>query len=422
MDFKGFEWLKSKFTDKSIGGNGMTWTAFNANNVKIAKELTEDNGYDIATNVGEVFIPIDIIAEKVSKLFDTLKLVSNSGKDITMPKNIQRLIKTPNIYTSGISDLIYNYIFSELSDGNGYLYAKCITDAQKITVDNVQQLYWLESDKVDIKLKGDERDYLKAAVLSDYIEYYEYTKTNDRIKPEFILHSKVSGKYRGNNTYKAQSPLYSAQSNINNLLASYSARYNSFVNNGTSGYLCPESGNLTTQDIVNKTTSRQKILDDINERNGITGNRNFWGISSTPLKFVNTLGTIKDLMPYEESLANFLIVAGIYGVDKDLLPLKEGTTFTNKEVAEAKVWSDIAITYANDICTDLTNLFGLTDSHFEVESANVGFLESKRKVTLESDKIEIENIKTLIDSGLFSDQEVKVFKMILIDKYGNKEK
>lgn len=418
MKFLGIEWGVNSEKDKS----GNTFTFIGNDGFRTPDELTEDNGYKIANSVGEVFFVIDTIAEKVSKLFDTVYITDTNGKEVTMPKNIKKLIDAPNIYTSGISDLIYNYVFSELSDGNGYLYAKCINGAIRVTADNVQQLYWLESDEIDIKLNNDYRNYLKAVNISDYVDFYRYKKTGDEIKPTFIMHSKVTGKSRSNYSYKAQTPLYAVKQNIDSLLASYSARYNSFANNGASGYLCPDNNNTTTEGIINGIHSRDKILADINNRNGITGKRNFWGIASTALRFVNTLGTIKDLMPYDEALQNFLIIAGVYGIDKDLLPLKEGTTFTNKEVAEAKIWNDIAITYANDICNDLTMLFGLKNQKFAIKTETVGFLQSNRKTELEADKIEIENIKLLKEAGIISESDIKQISNKLIDKYGNKIK
>lgn len=429
MRFLGFDINVSK-TSNQVGtqklGNKDVFTFMQNMANKVPESLTEDNGFEIASTVGEVFIPIDIIAEKVGKLFEDLILVNDSGKEIPMPKNIQRLIDKPNIYTNGFGSIAYDSCFNELSDGNNYLYFKAISEAKRITPDNVQQIYNFEPNQVEIKLKGDQRDYLKAVELSDYIEYYEYTKTNDKINPMFIMHSKVSNKTRQNFSFKAQSPLWSVNNNINNLLASYSARYNSFVANGSAGYICPEVGSQTTMDVVQQINKRDAILEDLNTRNGITGNRHFYGISGIPLKYVNTLGTIKDLMPYDESLANFLIIAGIYGVDKDLLPLKEGTTFTNKEVAEAKVWNDIAITYADDLCRDLTNMFNLTVGHFAVKKDNVGFLESKRKTEAEADKIELENIKLLQEliAQNGNSENIKLLeiaKQKYISKYGNKE-
>ena len=115
---------------------------------------------------------------------------------------------------------------------------------------------------------------------------------------------------------------------INNLLATYSARYNVYVNNGGAGYLVKKSA---TGGIEASLTDRKDIIDQINDKIGITGNRRLWGVSSVPLEWVNTLSTIKDLMPYEETLENTIKIASIYQIPSDLIPRKDHSTFDNQE-------------------------------------------------------------------------------------------
>lgn len=161
---------------------------------------------------------------------------------------------------------------------------------------------------------------------------------------------------------------------------------------------------------------RDKILEDIKNRNGLVGDKNVVGISSVPIEFISTLGTIKDLMPFDEWVADFLMIAGVFGVDKDLLPLKEGTTFTNKEIAEAKIWSDIATTYADDICADLTSMFNLPDGQkLTYKKDAIPFLESQRKTKLDGDAVVIDNLLRLKESGY----NVDALLTKLIEQYGD---
>jgi hypothetical protein len=269
----------------------------------------------------------------------------------------------------------------------------------------------MQPDKVNILLKTTAANKFKAATIEDYIDKYEYLITNDKISPKFVLHSKSYIKDRSDSDYRGLSPLYSVKRNVDNLLAVYSARYNVYVNNGAAGYLVKKSA---ATDMSAAFDDRAKIVSEINDRTGITGDKRLYGISSVPLEWINTLATIKDLMPMEEWTANFLTIAGAFGIDKDLLPLKEGTTFTNKEVAEAKIWNDIAISYANDVCSDLTTMFNLTNEEIKVRTTNIGFLQSNRKLELESDKILIENLNALGGMGIDTTQTIQK----LVDKYG----
>lgn len=400
-----------KFTQLS-DGSFFTYLNLGGDTV-INERLSNENAYQIASQLAEVFFPIDCIAEKVAKLFSNVYLQNSAGKEIRMSNNMQRLFSKPNIHDSAFTDMIYNFVFSELSDGNGYMYFKCPDGTEKITKDNVQAIHLLQPNEVTITLKTTVQDYLKAATIGDYISTYDYNLTNDRIDPKFILHSKSYLKNRSGSDYKSASPLMSAKNNVDNLIAVYQARYNVYVKNGTAYILFPQQRNANDLASALNPAKRDDIISDLNNRFGLTGDKQIKAISDTPLSGLNTLVSIKDLLPLEETTANFLAIAGVYGVDKDLLPLKEGTTFTNKEVAEAKVWSDIAISYADDICADLTTMFGLTNEKISVKKEGIGFLQSNRKLELESDKILIENLNALQAAGIDTKNQLNA----LYEKY-----
>ena len=393
--------------------DGLFWTYEKIGELSRPDALTLTNGYTIATQVGEVFFVIDTISEKVAKLFNDVYLSDKAGNEIKMPKSLEKLFAKPNIYDKSLTDLIYSFVFSELSDGNGYMYFKTAEGTTKITVDNVQALMVLNPEKVTINLKQSGQNRLTAAEISDYISNYRYDLTQDEIRPMFMLHSKSYMNDRGQSDYRAVSPLYAAKRNIDNLLAVYSARYNVYANNGAAGYI---SKKQSTAGMDAAFGDRDKILEDIKNRNGLVGDKNVVGISSVPIEFVSTIGTIKDLMPFDEWVADFLMIAGVFGVDKDLLPLKEGTTFTNKEVAEAKIWSDIATTYADDICADLTSMFNLpAGQKLTYKKDAIPFLESQRKTKLEGDAVVIDNLLRLKESGY----DVDALLTKLIEQYGN---
>lgn len=380
--------------------DGSFWTYYNISNFATPDKLDLNNGYIVGSELSEVFFCVDTIAEKVASLFSNVYIVNSAGSERPLPSNLKKLFSKPNIFDKSITDLIYNFVFSELTDGNGYIYFKCPEGSERVTKENVQAIMMLDPTEVEIKLKGSERDYLTAAKISDYIKHYKDLISGDEIKPEFILHSKSYIRNRTKTDFRGLSPLYAAKRNVDNLLAVYSARNNVYVNNGVAYIITPDkpaSGN-DPEAIVNP-INRDDIIRDMNNRYGLTGDKAIKAVSSIPLKGLNTLVTIKDLQPFDETDADFRAIAGVYGVDKDLLPLKEGTTFTNKEVAESKLWADTAIPMALDICQDFTQMFGLVNEKIMVRTDNIGFLQAQRKTELESDKVEIENIKSLSEAG-----------------------
>ena len=159
-------------------------------------------------------------------------------------------------------------------------------------------------------------------------EFYLPTGRKVVINPTDILAYSDNGFDYRNMSYF--SPLNGAKRNIDNLLMVYEARFNQYKNNGAAGILARKSTD-NSEFAALKNDERQQMIDDMNRTDGITKGKNFIGISGVPVEFIRTLGTIKELMPFEETLENQLKIASIYDVDKELLPKVASTTFTNKK-------------------------------------------------------------------------------------------
>jgi len=409
-------WFRDRFSAKEglkyeqQGGQHMTFQEVNATTMHIPTEITDDNGYEIAKSLSEVFTPIDIIASKCAKLVESIYL-TNGEKEIPMPSNLKKLIETPNPYYS-LADIAYNYIFSQLSDGNSYLYSRA---PEKPTADTVNAIFLLEPDMTTLTIKSSGK-YLAAVKIEDVIKEYVYKLNNEKITPDKVVHSRYTMLTRNvNNPYVCRSPLLAAKQNIDNLLASYSARYNIFVNNGNAVIIAPKGNDKSSLDQAVNPTDRQTISDDINARNGLVGTKSIKAISSIPLEAINTLATIKDLEPYTEATADGYAIAGILEVDRDLLPTKDGTTFTNKEVAEAKLMNDVAIPLTQAFCRDYTLAAHVKDGYLTIKTEGVGFLEENRLKELQSDKALIENLNALAGED---DAAIKEIKKQILARYG----
>lgn len=416
-------WFRDRFTSQSgtkyfkSGGNHMTFQEVNATTMHVPTEITNENGYEIAKSLSEVFTPIDIIASKCAKLISTVYL-TDGEKEIPLPENLKKILSQPNPYYT-LSDMVYNYIFSQLSDGNSYLYSRA---PEALTQDTINALFLLEPDMTTVVIQSTNK-YLKAAKIEDAIKEYTYKLDNEKIAPEKIVHSRYTMLARtDSNPYVCRSPLLAAKQNIDNLLASYSARYNIFVNNGSAVIIAPKAtGKGDSLEQMFDPSTRETIAADINNRQGLVGSKSIKALASIPIEAVNTIASIKDLEPYTEAQADMYCIAGILEVDRDLLPSKEGTTFTNKEVAEAKLLSDVAIPLTKSFCADLTKATRVKNGHFDIKTDGVGFLEDNRKKELEGDKILLENLSALdaIESEETKTAVAEIRKQIL-ERYGKK--
>ena len=293
--------------------------------------LEKTNTYAIARSLAEVWFTIDAIASRASSVPYVLKDVNDN---IIEPKdNLKKLLTTPNPYSS-FAQFIYDSVFFELSTGNAlnYAFVSELYKGKRVDYTTIQSLWQLNPNDTAMQLNSAVKNIFASTSEKDIVLYYETLSNGykQRIEPQYVTHERLTflNKIEGD-TY-SDSPLFSVEKNINNLLAVYAARFNIYENNGNAGIIFRQAQNNSEQlsEAVNPIT-RDKMIDEALSRNGITGNKRVVGFSSVPLGWINTLATIKDLEPFRETKEDAIQIAGIYQVDKDLVPTADGATFEN---------------------------------------------------------------------------------------------
>lgn len=374
-------------------------------------KFSDENAYELACNVAEIFIPIDAIAARVSSVDYKIR-VKKTGEDYEPTGNLLKLYEKPNPFDK-ISDLVYKMCFSELADGNLYGYTKTPNSIKNPTIDNISNIWILKPSVTEPKLlKAIPNPFLiktKDELISHYNTFF-FVK--HQIEPRYVHHRTSTGL---NNLAKGDSPLIAVKRNIDNILSVYQARYNVYDKNGNAGILskASSSSNSSIQEAVDPVT-RDQIITDLQNRNGITKNKNFVGISAIPLQFIKTLGTIAELQPFEETTENTVKIAGIYGVDRALLPIQGNDTYSNKPEAEKSLWQNVIKTMAQDRASDLTEMYYLPDNlEFYPDFSNIEALQEDKKTALESDTIFIDNLVKLTEAG----QNVSNAYTNITDKY-----
>ena len=370
-------------------------------NDKLIK-YSDDIAYELACNVAEIFIPIDAIADRVSSV--PYKLRYRKTQELYEPKgNLLRLIDNPNPFDR-LSDIVYKSVFSELSAGESFVYTKTPNSIKNPTIDNISNIWVLKPNVTKpIFLKYIPNPFLiksKDELVAFYKTFFMY---KHEIEPRYILHRTALGI---DSSGKAVSLLKAVEMNINNILAVYQARYNVYAKNGNGGILskAPSSANSSLQEAVDPVT-RDQILTDLQSRNGITGNKNFIGISAIPLQFIKTLGTIAELQPFEETEENAIKIAGIFGVDPEIIPRKGSSTFTNKNDAEKGLWQNVVKSMCEDKAKDLDKIFYIPEElEFYPDLSEVEALQEDKKTALESDGILLDNLAKIKEAGQNVDQ------------------
>ena len=386
----------------------------NANGGKLVT-FSQSNAYDLASTIAEIFIPIDAIAERCSSL--KYDIVDVNTKEIIIPQgNLKRLLNNPNPLDR-FSDIIYQSIFAELADGNSYVYTKTADSIVNPTYDNISNIWVLKPNLTQPVLHKQISNPFLMKEISDLVDYYKtFFFYEHQIKPRYVLHTANLGITQ---TGSGLSPLFACEKNINNILAVYQARYNVYAKNGNAGILAKApvgGGGASLQEAIDPVT-RDTMLKDLQDRNGLIGDKNFIGMSSVPLQFIKTLGTIKELEPFDETLENAIKIAGVFGVNKELIPKKDNATFTNQTIAEKSFWQNVIKAFAYDTAKSLNKIYYLPDNWtFSPNFTGIEALQEDKKAGLEADGLFIDNLDKLKANGI----DVEKAYLTIQDRYNGK--
>lgn len=404
MNWNFFKNKKTSPRGYAQSDNDGAWLSYfnqymqNANGGRLIK-FDQSNAYELANTIAEIFIPIDAIAERCSSLkYDIIDV--NTKEVITPQGNLKRLLDSPNPLDR-FSDIIYQSIFAELADGNSYIYTKTADSIVNPTYDNISNIWVLKPNVTKPILHKEISNPFLMKQVSDLVDYYKtFFFYEHRIKPRYVLHTANLGITQ---TGTGRSPLFACEKNINNILAVYQARYNVYAKNGNAGILAKApvgGGGASLQEAIDPIT-RDTMLKDLQDRNGLIGDKNFIGMSSVPLQFIKTLGTIKELEPFDETLENAIKIAGVFGVNKELLPKKDNATFSNQTIAEKSFWQNVIKAFSYDTAKSLNKIYYLPDNWtFMPNFTGIEALQEDKKAGLEADGLFIDNLDKLKANGI----------------------
>lgn len=389
-------------------------------NIIVPEKLTDLNAFTLANSVAEIHFPIDFHADRISKL--RYYIGNKDGVEVPTTE-LNRFVNTINpLYT--FSDLIYQYVFSLLADGNANNYLGVPSSYKNISVNNIARwdvlnptmLYLWEYNNISML------DLMKREDAIQKAEYYEGYKSKQLDISKLFIHNFNQVKRTGS-IIQSRSQLFASNKSIDTLLSVYSARYNVYANNGAAGYLSRKvagsSTNMSLEAVMSDGSKREEIMKDINSRNGLTGKRNIWGISGIPIEFVKTLATINELLPLEETLENAIKIASVFQIPPELVPRKDQSTFNNKDTSEKAVWENSLLSISNTVNENLTKLFGLDKVGYKImaDYSMVSALtinQSSNEDLKLKQLTNLEKIKTLNPDAIIDTEVIKI-----LDSYGN---
>lgn len=367
--------------------------------IEIPDKLSDDNAFTLANTLTEIYWPIDFIADRASKL---RYFIAKNFKEVKT-SGLNRLLTDEMNPFFSFQDLVYQAIFSYLSDGNILAYPSAPSLYKTLSAQTITRLDILQPDMVQIR-EYNNINLLDCVSLNDLIKqakYHGLSIYSKELIPENLTIVNIDPTRRDGSLILSKSPLFKAIRPINNLLATYSARYNVYVNNGAAGYLVRKNttANGSIAEIANP-ADRDTILAEINNRQGLTGRRNLWGISSVPLEYINTLIDIQKLMPFDETLEDSIKIAAIYQLPAGIIPRKDKSTFDNQEVDDRMVWENAIMSCVQVVCHAFAKALRIDKAGYEigVDYSTVSVLkenETSRQDLLTKKLDNIQKIKNL---------------------------
>lgn len=387
--------------------------------IEKALKLKDTNAYVLANAIPELYFPIDFYADRVSKL--NFYVADKKGERV---KSLDRLITNINPIHS-FSELVYDYVFNLLADGNSVVYSQFPkTFSQIKSTNSLSRVDVLNPLMIDVYERNNLSDVFiesKNEFINSF-RYYNNAQQCKELERDNIFVTNNGGIKKQNSILFTRSQLFKAEKAVNNLLSVYSARYNVYANNGMAGILTKKSppAGSDMAAIGIKGNQRDNILKDLNKRYGLTGKRNIWGVTGADVKFINTLASIKELMPLEETQELTIKIASVFQIPSELVPRKDHSTYSNQDASEQSVWNNSIIPMTNIVCDNFSKIFKLENGmRLVADYSNVSALKINEEKREEVVAKRIANLEKLKELSPGKEKEIQIEIDNIIQAYGN---
>lgn len=401
------------FTKKSatpVDGDAVSTSSIRR--VQLMREISlpyvaNANFVTLFNTVPEVFWPVNYIASRAAGA----KYLLKSFKDDSVVwdnDSINKMLVKPNAFESWYRTLWKHYAY-KLVTGNSYIKA-----AMSDSFAGARTLWkWcdryvtLEEPCVSIEYKQPMGDIYGVSDIEDVVKCYYHNfgqSSRKPINPHCVFHDvdDTLGFYQGD-PLKAKSRLLSVLKAISNLIAVYEARNVIYVKRGGLGWLVSEANDEAGTRALSPKEKKQ-ILEEADKMYGFGEGKYPYGISDVKLSFVRTNLSISDLQPFDETLADAVVIAGAYGIPPVLIPRKDQSTYSNQANAEKAVYSSVIIPLVKRFCEEFTQFLGLSQDglYLDADFSDVDCLQTGKKEEQEVHSSITDRCKIEFESGLIT--------------------
>lgn len=356
----------------------------------------ESNFLNTYKYIGEVQYPIRYLTDRALKGNILLKRFSDDSV-VWNNEYVNKLMLQTNYYEN-FKELMVEYIVMRLITGNAYIYADTEPMFSKALYKYCDRYFVLPSQDVFAEL-----DFAKP-FTDDKVKYYTCTYLNQvrRIPKELVLHIKDSQDY-DDETFKGFPRLLSQKYTLANLVAVYEARNVIYTKRGALGAIISgKSDQDGTQPLTPKEI--EELQDKFQRNYGLRSDKNQLVISEAPINYVQFGKSISELQPFEETLQDAIQIAGIFGVNRELIPRKDNSTFSNQRAAEIDCYSNVVMPLVNEFLEKFSHWSGLYNDglYLSADFSQVDILVANRKEREEKNRIISEKCKMEFNMGIIT--------------------
>ncbi len=307
----------------------------------------------------EVFAPVHEIASRVA---DATWQLRNSWNDevVYTNKQFNRLFSKPNpLFT--FKQFVYMAVVYEIVTGRQFFYKN---QPEYLGDDFESVLTWwnLPAPYTEIVKKTNIDTYSATTLADIIIKYKAPDGFRSRDFPvENVLPVLNIDLRSGTDVCETVSLLLGAEKAIDNLLPVYMARKTIYVKRGAMGFLVSRKAD-TSGIVALLPHEKQEARDEYNKSYGLTGGRDTIGVASAPVAFEKTTMSIKEMEPFEETLADACAIYAVLRVPPHLVPRKDHSTFNNAAEDMKAFYTGVIIPMAQKYADLWTDFFKLTDT------------------------------------------------------------
>ena len=358
---------------------------------------TESNFLNTYKYISEVQYPIRYICDRAIKGNILLRKFSDDSV-VWNNEYVNKLLLHANRYMT-FKEMLVEYILMRLVTGNAYIYANADESFSKYFYKYCDNFYVLPSQYVTIGV-----DYSKSYITEDMVKEYFVIMFNRmlHIPKECVLHIRDSQDY-DDVTFKGHSRLLSQRYTLANLCAVYEARNVIYTKRGALGAIV--SGK-SDQDGTQPLTPREieELQKQFQESYGLTHEKHQQIITEVPINYIQFGKNIQELQPFEETLQDAIQIAGIFGVNKELIPRKDNSTFDNQRSAEIDCYSNVVIPLVSEFLEKFSEFSGLYNDglYLSADFSQVDTLVWNRKEMEDKNRIISDKCKLEFNMGIIT--------------------